>query len=170
MSNEAFSIKIPNFWAWADNLGSLVFGHSRPIHLLILVQWVLCPCLPLINHYFYKKSLYPKYLFGIRIWIWAAKNEGFSHRVSVVRVWESTSNTCILMFLFIDNARQMFCLCQWVKIIFEEVSFFQNPQLKQNDMKLKKRSCEMHFRIKIRMTFKTWFEPIVLFCVYYASH
>ena len=29
----------------------------------------------------------PKYLFGIGIWIWAAKNWGFSHRVSVVRVY-----------------------------------------------------------------------------------
>ena len=27
----------------------------------------------------------PKYLFGIGIWIWVAKNYGFSHRVSVVR-------------------------------------------------------------------------------------
>ena len=35
-----------------------------------------------------KPSLYPhpKYFFGIRIWIWAAKNKGFSLRVSVVRV------------------------------------------------------------------------------------
>ena len=36
------------------------------------------------------KPIYPnpKYLFGIGIWIWiwAAKNQGFSHRVSVVRV------------------------------------------------------------------------------------
>ena len=33
------------------------------------------------------KLLYPnpKYFFGIGIWIWAAKNHGFSHRVSVVR-------------------------------------------------------------------------------------
>ena len=32
------------------------------------------------------KPLYPnlKYLFGIGIWIWASKNQGFSHRVSVV--------------------------------------------------------------------------------------
>ena len=28
---------------------------------------------------------HPKYLFGIEIWIWAAKNWGFSLRVSVVR-------------------------------------------------------------------------------------
>ena len=27
----------------------------------------------------------PKYLFGIGIRIWAAKNKGFSHRVSIVR-------------------------------------------------------------------------------------
>ena len=42
--------------------------------------WVPCPCFPLINHYYYKKSktLYPnpKYLFGIGIWIWATKNLG----------------------------------------------------------------------------------------------
>ena len=50
---ELFS-KIPNFWAWADKLGRKCLGH------------------------FYKKTnfLYPhpKYLFGIGILIWAAKN------------------------------------------------------------------------------------------------
>ena len=73
-----FFIEIPNFWAWANNLGRYILGHFwyfRPI----LVLWV-----PWIVHVFYNQSLYlqktkplyphPKYLFGIGIWIWAAKN------------------------------------------------------------------------------------------------
>ena len=32
---------------------------------------------------------YPKYLFGIGIWIWAAKNYGFSLCVSVVRAMDA---------------------------------------------------------------------------------
>ena len=57
------------------NFGAFgVFGANLSAPILVL--WVLCPCFPLINHYFYKKikHLYPdpKYLFGIVIW--AAKN------------------------------------------------------------------------------------------------
>ena len=39
------------------------------------------------------KPLYQnhKYLFGIRILIWAAKNQGFNHCVSVVRVYTRNS-------------------------------------------------------------------------------
>ena len=55
-----------NFWAFG------VF--SADLSAPILVLWFPCPCFPLINQYFYKKtkSLYPhpKYLFGIGIWIW----------------------------------------------------------------------------------------------------
>ena len=67
------------------HLGVFSDGLSTPI----LVLWVPCPCFPLFNHYFYKKTkplyLTTKYLFGSGIWIWAAKNLRFSLRVSVVR-------------------------------------------------------------------------------------
>ena len=85
-----FSTISQTFWPiWQIvriNFGIFLAELSAPI----LALWVHCPCFPLINHYFYKKlSLYlypyPKYLFRIGIWIWAAKNYGFCHRVSVVR-------------------------------------------------------------------------------------
>ena len=59
-------------------LNSGAFGvFSSELSAPVLVQWV--PCFLLFNHYFYKNvSLYmyphPKYLFGIGIGIWAAKN------------------------------------------------------------------------------------------------
>ena len=44
-------------------LGQMNYGafgvFSAKLSALILVQWVPCPCFPLLNHYFYKKlSLY----------------------------------------------------------------------------------------------------------------
>ena len=61
--------------------------NGRPMKPFF-IERVPSPCFPLINHYFYKKTkpLYPnpKYLFGIGVWIWAAKNLGFS--VSLIRV------------------------------------------------------------------------------------
>ena len=51
---KSFFIKITNFWDWADNFGA--FGvFWADLSAPILVQWVPCPCFPLINHYFYKK-------------------------------------------------------------------------------------------------------------------
>ena len=88
-----FVIEIPSFSAWAVNFGAfggILTNLSKPI----LVLWFPCLCFLLIKHYFYKKSsLYiqipNKYSFemgtGICIWIWAVKNYGSSHCVSVVR-------------------------------------------------------------------------------------
>ena len=72
--NEAFFHWNPELWAWAD-IGVFSAELSAPI----LVQGDPFPYFPLFNHYFYKKLglfLYshPKYLFGIGIWIWVAKN------------------------------------------------------------------------------------------------
>ena len=57
--------QINKFWGiWS------IFGKTT-------VHWVPCPCFPLFKHCFwFTKPLYthPKYLFGIGIWIWAAKN------------------------------------------------------------------------------------------------
>ena len=74
-----FFIEIPNFCALADKLGRSILGHLGYFRTApILVLWVPCPCFSLFNHYFYKKTkpLYPylKYLFGIGILIWPAKN------------------------------------------------------------------------------------------------
>ena len=65
---------------WADKFWVIcgIFGRFKYQPAPILILWVPCVCFPLINHYFYKKTkpLYPdpSYLFGIGIWIWAAKN------------------------------------------------------------------------------------------------
>ena len=88
MPNEAFfPLKSRTFGLAQTNSGA--FGiFSAELSATILVQWVPCPCFPLLNIMSTKtKPLYPhpKYLFGIGIWIWAAKNYGFSLRVSVVR-------------------------------------------------------------------------------------
>jgi hypothetical protein len=64
--NEAFFIKIQNFWTWADKLGTYILGHLgyfctvSPFSIFSINQ-------PL---FLYKnKPLYPhpKYLFGIGI-------------------------------------------------------------------------------------------------------
>ena len=64
--NEAFHWT-PEFLCLGRQIGQINFGAfgvfwAKPM----LVQWVPCPCFPLFNHYFYK-------IFGIEIWIWAAK-------------------------------------------------------------------------------------------------
>ena len=91
--NEAFFHWNPKLLGLGRQIGQInfvAFGvFSADLSAPILVLWVPCPCFPLINHYFYKKlSLYipiPNiYLNIIGIWIWDAKNWGFSHRVSVV--------------------------------------------------------------------------------------
>jgi hypothetical protein len=84
---KPFFIKISNFSAWADNLGWLIWGYFRPIYQH---PFWYCESLVHVFHYFHSIiSSYPnpKYLFGIWIWIWAAKNSEFSHRVSVVRAY-----------------------------------------------------------------------------------
>ena len=54
--NEAFFfIEIPDK-VW----GIGVFSGNLPAPILVL--WVPCPCFPLINHYFYKKTKPHKYL------------------------------------------------------------------------------------------------------------
>jgi hypothetical protein len=53
--------------------------------------WLISTHFGTVSHLFMflhkTKPLYPnpKNIFGIGIWIWAAKNKGFSHLVSVVR-------------------------------------------------------------------------------------
>ena len=61
-------LRIPNFWAWADELGRTFFGQLGYFRL---------------NY----QLLVPntKYLFGIGISIWAAKNSRSSHHASIVR-------------------------------------------------------------------------------------
>ena len=65
----------------------------------------------LIN-YFYKyektKPLYPnpKYIFGIGIWIWAAKNLKFSLRVSVVCDWLQAEHAVIILLKFVSIHQQ----------------------------------------------------------------
>ena len=92
-----FSSKSQTFGLGHINFGA--FGvFSSDLSASILVLWIPCPCFPLMNHYLYKKlNLYihytnPKYSFGIGIWIWAAKNWGFSHRVFVVRGSRDSQN------------------------------------------------------------------------------
>ena len=83
-----FPLKSRIFWAGTDKLiGKKFLGHLVYFNP-ILVQRVPCPCFPIFNHYFYKKTKpihIQKYLFGIGIWVWAAKNELFSLSVSVIR-------------------------------------------------------------------------------------
>ena len=89
-SERAF-FKNLEIWTWADILGLKCFEafgvFSAGLSVPILVLWVPCPCFPLFNHYFFKKSLYPtpKYLFGSGILIWTAKNLRINLRVPVIR-------------------------------------------------------------------------------------
>ena len=77
--NEAFlhwNLLLLGLGRQIGQINSGAFGvFSAKISAPIFVQF--CPCFPLLNHYFYKKTkpLYPptKYLFGIGIWIWVAK-------------------------------------------------------------------------------------------------
>ena len=75
---KPFFIEMPNLWACQTNYADKFLGIlAEPI----LVQWV---CFAFLQK---TKPLYPnpKYLFGIWIWIWAAKNYGFSHCGTCVR-------------------------------------------------------------------------------------
>ena len=81
---KPFFIKIPNFWAWADNLGRWILGHLGYFRPIYQHPFWYCP----LSMFSIDQPLYPnlnpKYSFGIGIWICATKNLGFSHRVSVV--------------------------------------------------------------------------------------
>ena len=61
---KPFFIEIPNFWAWADNLGKTNFGSFG-----VFSADLSAPCFLLINNYFYKKlRLYiqiPKVYLGL---------------------------------------------------------------------------------------------------------
>ena len=54
--NEAFFQRNPKFFGLFGQFGQINFGvFSADLLAPILVQWVPCPCFPLIKHYFYKK-------------------------------------------------------------------------------------------------------------------
>ena len=74
---KLFFIEIQNFWAWAGKFWgiwgifsqtiSTHFGTASPLSMFSIIQPLfLQKTKPLYPH--------PKYLFGIGIWIWAAKN------------------------------------------------------------------------------------------------
>ena len=92
LCNEAFFHWNPELLGLGRQFGQINFGvflvFAAVLSAPILVLWVPCPCFPWINHYFYKKlSLYiqiPNINLGFNFW--AAKNQGFSHRVTVVCV------------------------------------------------------------------------------------
>jgi hypothetical protein len=77
-----FFVEIQICWAWAENSGRWILGH--PICSYESLVRVFHQNLPLKLQK--TKPLYPnsKYLFGIGIWMLAAKHLRFSHRVSVV--------------------------------------------------------------------------------------
>ena len=108
-TEKAFRPRTTDFWAWVDNFadkfwgiwgifGQFIrthFGTVSPLSIFSINQGLLELIRrnfssPSINQPLFLQKNYPnpKYLFGIGIWIWAANNWGFSHRVSVVR--EST--------------------------------------------------------------------------------
>ena len=70
LPNEAFFCRNPKLLGWGRQFRQINFGSfgvfSAP-SAPILVQWVPCPCFPLINHYFYKK---PSLYIQIFIWDW----------------------------------------------------------------------------------------------------
>ena len=92
--NEDFFHRYPKLLVLGRHIGQIYLGlfgvFLAELSAPILAPWVHCPCFPLINHYFYKKKLslyiHIPNIFGIGIWIWAAKNYGFSHHAFVVRV------------------------------------------------------------------------------------
>ena len=87
---KPFFIEISNFLAWADNLGRYILEHLGYFRSIYQHPFWYLSMFSINQPFFLQKTklLYPntKYLFGIRIWIWAANNQGFSQRVSVVRV------------------------------------------------------------------------------------
>ena len=98
----SFFSKILNSCTWADILGWNFLrhlGNFRPDyqHPFWYCDVSPCPCFPLFNHYFYRRT--PKYLFGSGILIWAANYLRFNLRVSVVHSWRIRVSICKKEFL-----------------------------------------------------------------------
>ena len=95
LPKKLFFIETPNYWAWADKFWKDkfwgiwgIFGHFIRFHLGTVSSLSTFS----INRPLFlqkTKPLYPnlKYLSGIGIWIWAAKNYGFSHPSCVRSPW-----------------------------------------------------------------------------------
>ena len=158
---KPFFIKISNFWAWADNLGSLILGHLgyfMPIYqrtFWFSGSLVPCPCFPLFNHYFYNKLSKPlyshlKYLFGIGIGIWACKELGI--QPSCVRSpwiigWYIKLTTviiydCICMFSY----NNLFYKVNRCFILFHEPS--------QHCSQVHTQVCNVYVSIRVRSIFE----------------
>ena len=73
--NEAFFHLNPKLLGLGRQFGQISFGTFEvflaELSAPILVLWVPCPCFPQTIKPLYSN---PKYLFGLWIWIWAAKN------------------------------------------------------------------------------------------------
>ena len=78
-----FFIKIQNFWACADKFWVIwgIFGRFISTHFGTESLSMISINQPLFLQK--TKPLYPNPKYGIGIWV--ARNQGFSHRVSVVR-------------------------------------------------------------------------------------
>ena len=76
---------------WAETFWGIrgIFGRTISTHFGAVSP---CPCFPLFNHYFYRRT--PKYLFGSGILIWAANYLRFNLRVSVVHSWRIRVSIC----------------------------------------------------------------------------
>ena len=74
-------ISLGAFGLFSAELSAQIFSTLSPLIMFFINQPLfLQKTKPLLQH--------PKELFGIGIWIWAAKNKGFSLHVSVVRAWK----------------------------------------------------------------------------------
>ena len=82
--NVDHGLRTPNeaFWAWTDNMGRYILGHLGYFWPIYQHPFWYCESLVHVFHFgqplFLQKTkpLYqnPKYLFGIGILIWVAKN------------------------------------------------------------------------------------------------
>ena len=82
--NEVQQIWANNFWGIWGIFGRFISTNFGAVSLLSMFSNNQLLFLQKLNFYIFTN---PNYLFRIRIWIWAAKNQGFSHRVSVVRAY-----------------------------------------------------------------------------------
>ena len=96
---KPFSIEIPNCRAWADNFWGIwgSFGRFISTHFGTVSPLSLF-------------SINSKYLFGI--WIWATKNQGFRHHVSVVRC--ANDENCLLSNL--DAGESQYSLWSYCRL------------------------------------------------------
>ena len=130
---------------WAENFWGIKGIFSLTISTYFgTVVWVPCPCFPLFNRYFYKKTkpLYPtsKYLFGNGIWLWATNNLRFSLCVFVFRAL-NYQNSLDTKFQTNQRANPSHTQSFTIQFIFLKVILYVYHHKKERDTYLNIQKC-----------------------------